>query len=102
MMLTGKMPAVANTGTSMVDVRDVALAHIRALTVPEAAGHRHIVNWDCVMFPDVAQVENSRFPRNNDIPRNIRAKLGGSPEYWGESRNIGGISEEVGCFKIHK
>ena len=56
MMLTGKMPAVANTGTSLVDVRDVALAHIRALTVPEAAGHRHIINWDCVMFPDIAQV----------------------------------------------
>ncbi len=47
-------------------------------------------------------LENSRFPRNIDIPRNIRAKLGGSPEYWGESRNIGGISEEVGCLKIHK
>ncbi len=46
--------------------------------------------------------ENSRFPRNIDIPRNIRAKLGGSPEYWGESRNIAGISEGVGCFKIHK
>ncbi len=29
------------------------------------------------------QLENSRFPRNIDITRNIRAKLGGSPEYWG-------------------
>ncbi len=47
-------------------------------------------------------LENSRFPRNIDIPRNIRAKLGGSPEHWGESRNIGGTSEEVGCFKIHR
>ncbi len=28
-----------------------------------------------------AIIENSRFPRNIDIPRNIRAKLGGSPEY---------------------
>ncbi len=28
-------------------------------------------------------IENSRFPQNIDIPRNIRAKLGGSPEYWG-------------------
>ncbi len=56
MMLTGKMPAAPNTGITLVDVRDVALAHIRALTVPEAAGHRHIVSWDSVMFPDIAQV----------------------------------------------
>ncbi len=45
-------------------------------------------------------LENSRFPRNIDIPQNIRAKLGGSPEYWRESRIIVGISEGVGCFKI--
>ncbi len=36
-------------------------------------------------------IENSRFPRNINIPRNIRAKPGGSLEYWGESRNIAGI-----------
>ncbi len=30
-----------------------------------------------------AVIENSRFPRNIDVPRYIRAKLGGSPEYWG-------------------
>ncbi len=53
-------------------------------------------------FCSVKLIENSRFPRNIDIPRNIRAKLGGSPEYYGESRNISGISEEVGCLKIHK
>ncbi len=47
-----------------------------------------------------SQIENSRFQQNIDIPRNIRAKLGGSPEYWGESRNIAVISEGVGCCKI--
>ena len=40
-------------------------------------------------------IENSRFPWNIDIPRNIRAKLGGSPEYWGESRNIDGIENQT-------
>ncbi len=57
------MPAVARAGVALVDVRDVALAHIRAMTVPEAAGHRHIVNWDCVMFPDITQVFHEKNKR---------------------------------------
>ncbi len=53
------------------------------------------LNKTCHTDDRPMSLENSRFPRNIDIPRNIRAKLGGSPEYWVESRNIGGISEEV-------
>ena len=35
-------PAVPNFNWSLIDVRDVAAAHLAAMTVPEAAGHRHI------------------------------------------------------------
>ena len=38
-----EMPVVPRIGMGMVDVKDVALAHIKAMTLPEAAGKRHIL-----------------------------------------------------------
>ncbi|MCE9622623.1 MAG: aldehyde reductase [Actinomycetia bacterium] len=42
LILDGAYPAVPNVYFSMVDVRDVAAAHLAAMTVPEAAGQRFI------------------------------------------------------------
>lgn len=42
-LMNKEMPLVPRFNFSIVDVRDVALAHLRAMIVPEAAGHRHIV-----------------------------------------------------------
>jgi dihydroflavonol-4-reductase len=42
-MLRGKVPMVPNAGFPMVDVRDVATLHVRAMTLPEAKGQRFIV-----------------------------------------------------------
>ena len=39
-MLRGKMPMVPNAAFPMVDVRDVAMLHVRAMTLPEAKGLR--------------------------------------------------------------
>lgn len=36
-------PAIPNLNWAVVDVRDVAAAHLAAMTTPEAAGHRHIL-----------------------------------------------------------
>lgn len=41
-MLRGKMPMVPRMAFPMVDVRDVATLHVRALTEPDAAGQRLI------------------------------------------------------------
>lgn len=41
-MLRGKMPMVPRMAFPMVDVRDVAELHVRALTEPKAAGQRFI------------------------------------------------------------
>ena len=41
-MLKGKMPMVPNVAFPMVDVRDVAALHVKALTTVEAAGQRLI------------------------------------------------------------
>lgn len=56
-MLRGKQPVVPNVAIPMVDVRDVALLHVQALTKAEAAGHR-IIAADATprSFADVAQV----------------------------------------------
>ncbi|XP_071496388.1 uncharacterized protein [Diadema antillarum] len=37
------------------DVRDVAKAHVAAMTMPEAAGNRHIVAPYCMMMRDISQ-----------------------------------------------
>jgi nucleoside-diphosphate-sugar epimerase len=43
-MLTGAMPAFPDIYIPVVDVRDVASAHILALTTPEAAGQRFLIS----------------------------------------------------------
>ncbi len=40
----------------VIDVRDVALAHLRAMIIPEAVGHRHILVRDNIWMKDMAQV----------------------------------------------
>uniref|UniRef100_A0A914XH83 NAD-dependent epimerase/dehydratase domain-containing protein n=1 Tax=Plectus sambesii TaxID=2011161 RepID=A0A914XH83_9BILA len=40
--LLNQMPAVPRLNMPCIDVRDCAKAHVRAMTAPEAAGHRHI------------------------------------------------------------
>ena len=42
-MINGKMPMIPEIAVGMVDVRDVAKVHVRALSVPEAAGQRFIL-----------------------------------------------------------
>ena len=40
----------------IVDVRDVALGHLKVMTLPEAADHRHIMYSDSVWVQDIAKV----------------------------------------------
>lgn len=44
MMMQGRFPVVPDIAFGVVDVRDVAAAHVRALTVPQAAGRRFILS----------------------------------------------------------
>lgn len=45
-LVTGSMSRIPNIPLNIVDVRDVADLHIRAMTTPEAAGHRFIASAD--------------------------------------------------------
>jgi dihydroflavonol-4-reductase len=56
-ILNGKIPMVPDAAIPMVDIRDVAKLHIKALLKPEAAGERFIVaGTEPVSFVDVARI----------------------------------------------
>ena len=54
-MLNGSLPRYPRLGFCIVDVRDVADLHIRAMTAPEAAGERLIAASDWMWMGDVAR-----------------------------------------------
>lgn len=51
---------------TFVDVRDVALAHVRALSVPEAGGSRFYLVGGFFSNPRVAQIIRKNFPQLED------------------------------------
>jgi nucleoside-diphosphate-sugar epimerase len=59
-LIDGRMPRVPRIGLNIVDVRDVAEAHILAMTRPEAAGQRFIANGDFMWMKEVAAVLRAR------------------------------------------
>ena len=61
-LLRGRMPAMPRVGFNVVDVRDVADLHVRAMTAPAAAGERFIAAGDFLWLRDMA--------------RTLRAQLG--------------------------
>lgn len=62
MMLAGKYPGVPNVDFSIVDVRDVALAHVRALSVPETIGERIICTAGNMMMIDMSRALAAALP----------------------------------------
>ncbi len=55
-LLSGRVPGLPRLGFNIVDVRDVADLHIRAMTTPEAAGQRFVAAGHFAWMADVAQV----------------------------------------------
>ena len=59
-LLNGQPPALPRLGFNIVDVRDLAHLHIRAMESPEAAGERFIVMGEALWFADVARILRDR------------------------------------------
>jgi nucleoside-diphosphate-sugar epimerase len=59
-LLTGSMPGLLRIGFPIVDVRDVADMHIRAMTAPEAAGERFLATGPFMWIEEVAAVLRER------------------------------------------
>ncbi len=55
-LLNGSMPGTPRIGFNIVDVRDVADLHIRAMLAPEADGQRFIAAGDFYWMADIAKV----------------------------------------------
>jgi len=55
-LLSGRVPGLPRLGFNIVDVRDVAELHIRAMTAPEAAGQRFIASGDFAWMADLAAI----------------------------------------------
>ena len=53
-LLSGKLPGTPRVGFGIVDVRDVASAHVLAMTNPAAAGERFLVADKFMWFSEVA------------------------------------------------
>jgi dihydroflavonol-4-reductase len=62
-LLSGKVPGIPRLGFNIVDARDVADLHIRAMTAPEAAGQRFIAAGKFAWMAELADL--------------LRARLGG-------------------------
>ena len=63
-----------NIGMGIVDVRDVAEAHLRAAFIPEASG-RNIISAHCTSFPEMAKALMPSFGDRFPIPRRVLPKF---------------------------
>ena len=54
-MVGGRMPGTPRIGLEIVDVRDLADIHIRAMTSPEAAGQRFLATGEFTWMREMAQ-----------------------------------------------
>jgi nucleoside-diphosphate-sugar epimerase len=70
-LLDGSMPGVPKTAFGIVDVRDVADLHVRAMTAPEAAGERFLaLGEDFRWIRELAEWLREELPeRAKKIPR---------------------------------
>ena len=64
-----EMPLLPRLSFSVVDVRDVATTHIRAMKIPEAGNHRHILSGHNLWLKEMALMIESEFkPLGYSIP----------------------------------
>lgn len=61
-VLAGKDPMLPDFAFPLVDVRDVALMHLRALERPETAGRRYIAADEPVSLPDLGRILKTLYP----------------------------------------
>lgn len=61
-LLAGRDPMVPRLAFSAVDVRDVAVMHVRALAAPDTEGERLIASAGLLPMPEMARVLREAFP----------------------------------------
>ncbi|CDW88524.1 nad-dependent epimerase dehydratase [Stylonychia lemnae] len=66
-IMTGEIPGAPKILMPIVDVRDVALAHLRAIQVKEAANQRFIVSDSSLWFKDIILTLAAKYPEGFKI-----------------------------------
>lgn len=74
-MMKAADPAVPPVAFGVVDVRDVAEAHVRALERPETAGGRFLLAADTLWFGDMAAALRAAFPGRRIVTRAAPAAM---------------------------
>ena len=69
------MPMVPKLGMGVIDVRDVALAHLRAMRIPEANGQRFILCERTIWFKDLALILDKEFAPLGTVTKKRIKKL---------------------------
>ena len=59
-MLNGDLPGLPRIGFGICDVRDIAAAHVSAMTAPDMANERFLCSGDFLWMTDVAAILRSR------------------------------------------
>lgn len=68
-LIAGSLPGIPNFGFGVVDVRDVADLHVRALTAPGMAGERFIASGPFLMMREVAEILRAQLgPQARKVP----------------------------------
>ena len=75
-LLTRDMPMLPDIYFGICDVRDVAKAHIKAMTIPESVGHRHIVDNGTLSLKEIAIIIDKEFrPQGYNVPTTVAPKF---------------------------
>jgi dihydroflavonol-4-reductase len=71
--MTNAMPFLPDINFPITDVRDVALAHLRAMITLTASNNRHIIvcRQKCVHFKELAEILQQEFGANYSIPSRV-------------------------------
>ncbi|HTO27872.1 MAG TPA: hypothetical protein VL017_04705, partial [Devosia sp.] len=99
-LLDGSVPALPRIPFVIVDVRDVAAGHVRAMTDPEAAGRRFPMGERAMLMADVAGIVRAALPpeRASKVPRRTMPDWA-VRVYSLFDRDVRGILNELGMLK---
>ncbi len=65
----GRLPRIPNVGLNIIDVRDLAVAHVDAMIAPAAAGQRLIVSGDFMWMKEIAATLKADLgPQGDKVP----------------------------------
>lgn len=68
--MNGSSPAVPKLAFSIVDVRSIADANIKAMEVPAAANERFVCSAGLLTFKEIADILSAKYP-NKKVPKGV-------------------------------